>query len=203
MMFLLTLALNIGSLTILGSTLVGNGGKVFSFEPHPKIYAYLCKNVEINKLENVSTYNIGLGEKKDKLFFGNITSDDQNSILLNNPGSDSIQVEVNRLDHVLDNGLEIRFLKIDVEGFELFVLNGAEGLLRKTSIIYFEASLESYQTFSYQLKDIIQFLNGLNISVYLMKDNHAIKIDENYILTSRENLLAFNNVILQDEIFSN
>ncbi len=44
---------NIGYYTLLMSNLVGNGGKVFAFEPEPKNFEILQKNLELNQIKNV------------------------------------------------------------------------------------------------------------------------------------------------------
>src|SRR4030042_7144688 len=45
----LDMGANIGYFTILAARLVGKKGKVYSFEPEPRNYSYLKKNIELNK----------------------------------------------------------------------------------------------------------------------------------------------------------
>jgi hypothetical protein len=72
---------NIGFFTLVSSVLVGDFGKVYAIEPHPRAFKYLEGNVAINKCKNVYTYNIALGDKNGTINFTNKkTEDDQNFI---------------------------------------------------------------------------------------------------------------------------
>lgn len=55
---------NIWYYTLLWSNLVGQKGKVISFEPDPGIFEKLKKNVKLNNVKNVTLHNVGVGNKK-------------------------------------------------------------------------------------------------------------------------------------------
>src|SRR4030042_1518104 len=57
---------NIGNHTVFFST--KTQAKVFSFEPFPPNFELLKKNIDSNKLQNVTAFNFALGEKNDSLF---------------------------------------------------------------------------------------------------------------------------------------
>ena len=44
--------------------------KIFSFEPFPETYNYLCKNISINKKVNINAFNFGLFDKNKSLTMG-------------------------------------------------------------------------------------------------------------------------------------
>jgi len=48
---------NSGYYTLLASKIVGEHGKVYSFEPHPDTYKRLVQNIMLNSLNNVHTFN--------------------------------------------------------------------------------------------------------------------------------------------------
>ena len=59
---------NIGAFTIeVAKLLLKYNGKVYSFEPQRIIFQSLCANIFINQLDNVYSYNVALGNKKEKI----------------------------------------------------------------------------------------------------------------------------------------
>jgi hypothetical protein len=86
----------------------------------------------INDLyKNIEALNIGLGDKKGVLKFTQNVS--QNNHVANENDTNTISVEVNTLDEILKNKHPI-LLKIDVEGFEKAVIDGAIETLKKESL---------------------------------------------------------------------
>src|SRR5437016_1108249 len=64
---------NIGCFTIRAARLVGKAGRVIALEPSSTNYELLRSNVEANRLANVNTMRIGLGEteRESDLFIYN------------------------------------------------------------------------------------------------------------------------------------
>lgn len=116
---------NIGSYTILASSVIGS--RSFSFEPIPATFDWLRKNIAVNSAsDRVRLYNKGVGSRSGMLVF-TADQDTTNHVVENLPDSNSsghISVEVVTLDEILGNEKPI-LLKIDVEGFESKVLEGA------------------------------------------------------------------------------
>jgi FkbM family methyltransferase len=154
----------IGSHTLAFSKLVGRDGKVYSFEPRKEIYDILSKNLSINDLHNVTPLNIGLAEKEQ---FLNLRSLDINQAINfgglaldandNSQSSNTYQVSVSTIDGL--NTEKIDMIKLDVEGMERRVLDGAiKTILRDRPIIFCECNslnsgsevLEFCQTTNYR-----------------------------------------------------
>lgn len=55
---------NIGLFTLLSSKLVGNVGRILSFEPNPEIFEQLEVNVNLNNSKNIELFNFALGSWK-------------------------------------------------------------------------------------------------------------------------------------------
>jgi FkbM family methyltransferase len=121
---------NVGCFTLLASGI--KNANTIAIEPLPKTFAYLRSNLIINDLdEKVEAFNIGLGNKKGLLRFTQNIS--QNNHVANENDTDTISIEVNTLDDILRDKHPI-LLKIDVEGFEKAVIDGATQTLKKESL---------------------------------------------------------------------
>jgi FkbM family methyltransferase len=126
---------NIGWFTVLSGVLVGPTGQVFAFEPSPPIFAHLKHHVELNGLTHVRLENCALGATPGVAVLRGIRELNQGTGSIvrggNEDGSRGCEVLVTTLDsYCAANGIErIRMLKIDVEGAEGLVLDGAAELL--------------------------------------------------------------------------
>jgi len=135
---------NVGAYTILASSEIN--AKTVAVEPVPSTFKNLMQNVFVNKMqEKVTALNIGLGSKDGKLKFTR-SLDTVNHVATENE-TDTIEVDINTLDSVLGDASPV-LLKIDVEGFETEVLNGAAKTLAndtlKAIIIELNGSGERY-----------------------------------------------------------
>lgn len=136
----------IGTHSLAFSQFVGEKGRVYAFEPRKEIYAILSENLLLNNCENVTALNIGLAEIEKDLVLQSI---DLNEMV--NFGGLSIDAEVTLLNsatykiHVSTiDGLgigKIDVIKLDVEGMERSVLDGAtETILRDRPIVFCECN---------------------------------------------------------------
>ncbi len=130
------------------------------FEPNPASYRSLL--TKIRHLPNVIANNFGLGNTNSKLLYYS----DTESIVCRTHHTKSTavpyEIDIVRLDdYCTENGVEhIDFLKIDVEGFELEVMKGAENMIRRSCpYIQFEYG-GTFLDADIRLGDIYSFLNG-------------------------------------------
>ena len=100
------------------------GSKVFAFEPLKNNIRIIKENLALNKIkENFYLYPVALGSKQRKI---SIAYDDD---MMNSRGEGKKQLTIVR---TLDSyRLHPDILKIDVEGFEMDVLNGAQRTIKK------------------------------------------------------------------------
>jgi len=113
---------------------------IYSFEPVPDTFAALKQNT--SGIRHVRTFQCAMGAKPDraKIFLGDVS---QKNSMVAETGK-SVDVEVKTIDGFCDeNGIKaIDFLKIDVEGFEFQVLDGAAKMLDgHVKFIYCECAL--------------------------------------------------------------
>jgi FkbM family methyltransferase len=128
---------NVGLWSLAASTLVGRHGRVLSFEPLPSTFNRLERNVRLNALHNISCERIALGsEAGSATLFAPTMGNSGAASFGRRPGVDAPEVvAITTLDAYLEeNRVEsVRFMKIDVEGAELSVFNGAATLLSSSS----------------------------------------------------------------------
>lgn len=133
---------SIGLMSFYASKIVGNKGKVLSFEPIKSSFKNLSDSILLNNSTNIHAFNKGLGNTTTQI-----------PIYLNRPCPSMVKekdsdddhfeiVTIDRLDKILEENKinTVRMIKIDVEGFELDVLKGANKLLSTPNapIICFE-----------------------------------------------------------------
>jgi FkbM family methyltransferase len=139
---------NLGTFTVPFAKTVGELGKVISFEPQPVIYGCLKETVALNQLTNVELHHCCVGNGDYELEIaepdysqpGNFSG-----VPFKEEGFTEVKFSPNRirtqcvtLDGVLKDS-RFDFLKIDVEGMELEVLQGAEkSIASRKPVIYLE-----------------------------------------------------------------
>lgn len=157
---------NIGFHSLYFAELVGEKGKVISFEPVPYNFSSLNNNIALNKFKNIKTYNIALSDREEEF---SIEADEQSK----NPGSFNLfEKGGNTLikccigDEVLKNEL-INFIKIDVEGYESFVIAGLLKTIEKNSpILFFEFDINYHNKTALPNRYIFDLLEPLNYSFF-------------------------------------
>lgn len=182
---------NIGFHTLIPSVTVGQEGKVYSIEAHPKTYKALCGNIKLNGFGNVKTYNLAMGEKQGHITFSDKRQDDRNSVVSN---SDGIKIEMKPLDSMDFSESSIALLKVDVEGYEKFVFEGAEQLLEKTLCICYESAQDHYQEFGYSCTELNDMLRAKAFNLFRFAGNKLISIDISYVSNKTENIIAVRDV---------
>lgn len=158
---------NIGYTTLCGARVVGQSGSVFAFEPSPRAFNSLKRNVEINNYNWVKVEQAACGEKREVTnFYVSTYSDEYNSLgedqnLLN----EKIECQVVRLDEYLSaQGKKPDVIKIDVEGAEWQVLTGMTDLFSAENppLLIIEASFLNAQRFDYKPSEMFEWLKKYN-----------------------------------------
>ena len=136
---LLDVGANIGLISLFASKIAGPGGHVLSFEPSPDVLALLRENTEGEKNIKVLPYGIGnadtlksfaaQGTSSAASFVEDVTA--INRRFLPDQPIEQVTVTMRKLDTLLDAALSPApsLVKIDIEGFELEALKGADRLL--------------------------------------------------------------------------
>jgi len=124
---------NRGSYTVLAGMAVG--AKVVAVEPVPDTFENLRANVDLNSMaDRVECCNIGLGDKEGELVFTADASDCINHVLTEGETAEkTVTVPVRRLDDLVGDRSPF-LIKMDVEGYECFVLQGGSNVLGSNAL---------------------------------------------------------------------
>ncbi len=126
-----------GLFSILFSRLVGETGRVLTWEASQRNAEIFLGNIRRNGCRNITLTNRALGAARGAVGY---RPNGGNTIVGNaavDVASDTV-MEVYRLDDELPPGTRVDLLKIDVEGSELAVLRGAPALLAQRPVIDLE-----------------------------------------------------------------
>ncbi|MDQ3853255.1 MAG: FkbM family methyltransferase [Thermoproteota archaeon] len=139
---------HVGRYTLLGSKLVGRSGKVIAVEAHPGNFQLLKRNLQLNKSDNnnnVITFNCAAycqDTPQLRLF---LAGEDRGNTIYSTvmesryAAEKFVSVPALKLDsivqHVGIQAHEINWIKIDVEGAECEVLQGAQNILSNSKDI--------------------------------------------------------------------
>ena len=137
----------------------------YCFEPIGSTFRKLEESLKSNQFHLIQK---ALGEKQEYITIktNEDNRSDENSLLAKNQPIDSKKeeiLEVVTLDSFLQNSpiSQIDFLKVDTEGYDLFVLKGARENLEsgKIKFIYVECGLDTSNKYHVHLSEFIEYLS--------------------------------------------
>ncbi len=176
---------NIGYTTLLLSRACPHG-KIIGIEPSIELFKTLEDHVKLNAFTNVKCLNIGLGEKNKtvRLYKVNETNNGMNRIFENNNiPLNSERITIKTLDEVVseENMYTIDALKIDVEGYELKVLQGAMNVLKNHHpVLLVEIDSENLKEQQASPNEIFKLLFELDYSIFDVRTMHRIELGQDY-----------------------
>jgi FkbM family methyltransferase len=170
----------IGLYTVALAQRVGLAGKVIAFEPDPHNYKVLCEHIVLNQqADRVEVLQMAVGDREAEVPFA--AERNEQSTVISHPDEATLIVPCVRLDRFLyDRRLDI--LKIDVEGYEQCVLEGALGLLqndRHPRAIFIEAHPYVWPSIGANSDELLCLLKSCG---YIVCDLHGQRVShiENY-----------------------
>jgi FkbM family methyltransferase len=136
---------NLGVHSLALAKCVGEEGRVYAFEPLPRLCRRMEENLRVNGVDNVRLHEVALGNSLGSLRFDSHADDFNIGKGRVSPSGDTA-VQVTRIDHMLHQiDRPVSVVKIDTEGHELEVLKGAVNLLeRHRPIIVMEFNSRFY-----------------------------------------------------------
>lgn len=162
---------NFGQMSIEFSKFVGVEGKVYSFEAQNTVFNFLKKNIGSNECNNVYIFENAVYNKDGELVYFPKHDFSETSLFKGVPYSglsligdikNGVPVKTITIDS-LHIETPVSFIKVDVQGADLFGMQGAINTILKhkpTIVFEFEQSVQS--EFKTSFDDYVEFVKSIN-----------------------------------------
>ena len=127
---------NLGYFSVLLADWVGPHGRMFAFEPNPRMHDLLTRTLAVNGMHHASPHRVALGDRAGEAMLMIPQGEPKNAYIapLSDPLPDrAVRVSTRRLDQNPD-WADIELAKIDVEGAEELIWAGMAGLLDRHTL---------------------------------------------------------------------
>ena len=179
---------NFGHYALTAANIVGSGGQVIAFEPHPKTYRLLAANAALLSTDNLRAIQAGLSDTSEEI---NLYSDTENPgghsfFEWNLRGSDGVKetVPVYSLDDFLKKelpGKRLDVLKIDVQGSEMHLLNGAKETITKDKpSVLCEVTPDALQRAGSSHSELLKFFKDLKYQMTVIDSQDGRLVPTNF-----------------------
>ena len=176
---------NQGIFTLLFSRLVGPDGRVVALEPAPALFQALDRNCQINAADNVKRLPIAAGETRSQgvLHCSRVNSGD-NRLTASLKGR-AVPVEIIPLDEILPTE-QVGLVKIDVQGYELNVAKGMQGILDRSPAIrvFFEYWPFGLGHAGHAPRELLDFFVDRRFLLFELSRNGLRKLDSDDVARS-------------------
>jgi FkbM family methyltransferase len=165
---------NIGYLSLIASFIVGEDGLVVAFEPDPRARRSFSDSIALNEIRNIVLLEYVCSDREGKVSFKLASHLGWSTAVEKTPSLDIVgQIEVSQctLDNVIATdifkGKKIRLIKIDTEGYEPYILEGAKAIIdgNETAFII-EINHPALTNNNHSIKDILRLFMDKNYHVY-------------------------------------
>lgn len=164
---------NVGVYTITMAKIVGESGHVYAFEPGERELKTLKDNIALNNIKNVTVIEAAVSNKVGVSDFAISHDGAMNSLTDTGHPLQDIEtwtsVKTITLDSfVAENNIKmIDFIKIDVEGAEKLVIEGASKTIKDmNTCIMFEAGDTTSPAFGYTPYELMSLFRSLDFEVF-------------------------------------
>ncbi len=168
-----------GDTSLIFSSMVGDKGKIFTFEFFEDNLNILKENFSCNRLlaKNIILTEQPLYNKSNEILYLNHACADITTLTEIKNGSYQYKT-ISIDDYVKDNKIEkIDFIKMDIEGCELKALHGAVKTLKKYKPKLAIAAYHKYEDYY----EIPKFLNELNVGYEFYFANYTLNFTDTVI----------------------
>jgi len=174
---------NFGQMTLAFSRLVGEHGRVYAFEADEFVFSVLQRNIDANQRRNVVALSGAVYDRDGQDVFYPVP-DFRRFGAFGSYGIDPTAKSGRRVRTMTIDSLKIvdpiSFMKIDIQGSDLFALRGAEETIRRHKMpIVFEYEEQFQQAFGTCFEDHVRFIESID---YRIKD---VIYQINYLIVPR------------------
>jgi FkbM family methyltransferase len=187
---------NLGWYSLLAEQLAPRSVSIYAFEPDPGNFELLTENLRINRSRQVTPVEQGVAARSGILELhrykqGNLG---RHSILPINAG-EKISVSMTTLDQFwAERGLEgrrLRFIKIDVEGYELMALRGGCRVLAQCPLLLAEYSPQYMRSGGLRPGELVEYLVDLAFQPHILRGGRLHPIDPAELADSERQIEVF------------
>ncbi len=176
-MTVLDIGAHFGYYTVKLGSKIGEHGRLHAFEPNPEVNAVCLENIKINGLYSHTTlHKFALGDANTTAILTHSQSNMASANLVGEQDADySVSVEVRRIDDVVPSDRAIDLIKLDAEGYEKRILDGAISTLSRSPqcATMIELGLERWERFA-PLNELINACGG-NREIYAVQRDGTIR----------------------------
>ena len=176
---------NIGIYSEFLSRCVGPTGLVHSFEPSPENFRLL--STATRHLSNVRLTQAAVGERsgKCKLYISDKLNVDHRAYKADGDSRRTIPAEMVALDDCFEPGQRVDLIKMDIQGYELHALRGAQRVLQENPDInllleFWPAGLAQAGV---SWEGLVGTLDGLNMDLTLVRTGGLVPFDASKVRT--------------------
>lgn len=167
---------HIGMYTLAAAQVVGSKGKVLAFEPSPRNFALLSRNISFNNLHAVTVFNQAVSDKLGTVSLHLEAENTGDNRIYGSPQARKVvTVTATTLDSVFtESSLNISVVKMDIQGAELQALKGATQLLKHNGdlIIFTEFWPVGLKLAGAKPRDFLKLLSDAGFKFYEPDELH-------------------------------
>jgi FkbM family methyltransferase len=195
---------NIGIFTVMAADRVGRSGLVFSFEPCAETFSRLETNLKLNGFKNAVCLRLALSDTQNTQYLYQLTGGYGAFNSLAPPtlsaGYDQVEVQCTTWDsfeQLNEAARRVCLMKIDVEGWELRVLNGAAQALARPNApdLLVEFTDANAQAAGTSCAALYERLVGFGYRMYRFGPDHSLRYESLQDAYPYTNLLATKDVM--------
>lgn len=166
-----------GYFTLCLSDAVARDGKVLAFEASPLIFKELLENIELNQLTNVEANNRAVSDRTELIdFYLAPTWKSEISSMRSAEGTKTT-IEAVALDNVIPDTRPVSFVKIDVEGAEMKVLEGMRGIIQRDKpVMVIEISDRWLKELGSSSRAVFDFLHDFGYTIFDIGADHEVAV---------------------------
>lgn len=153
---------HVGQHAIVAARACGEAGLVIAIDPQPYNVDRIARNADLNGLTNVDAVCAAVGNEGGYIKFALQSATDRARLSLVRPSPNEkaclVEVPIRRLDDILASRRlsHVKLIKIDVEGYELEVLEGLGEMVATCDHIVFELLAETEKRKSEAVIDLLK-----------------------------------------------
>jgi len=192
----LDIGANFGLYTILAAKQVGREGRVLAFEPNPNSLRYLRLNILLNRQSRIEVVPVALSNEEGETEFICVSQGAYSALKVGEtPGTTSaIRVRQTTLDAIAaaESLYLVDFVKMDVEGAELLVLQGGEEFFSRIPrpLVMCEFNDNRAAPYGHTSRDVYQWLRDRDYEWFRLSDNARLLAQSDETRYDYTNLVA-------------